>query len=102
MTYKFSVDGPVFNPCKWLFRAAMISSDNWIVPGYHISNPDFFEIPVDDCEAKSMHEVCNSAQYQKFRNAHLRGDTPSVCKPRDKSDEISNSTAVEITPRNNS
>lgn len=61
--------------CPWPFERTMITSDIRITPCCMISNPETYEIG-------SRYEITSweSLDYQNFRNLHLSGQIPEVCK----------------------
>jgi pyrroloquinoline quinone biosynthesis protein E len=65
--------------CQWPFERAYVSSDMRIVPCCMIGNPDVFQIgpAIDD---GSFTKVWQSDAYEEFRQAHLTGDIPKVCR----------------------
>lgn len=65
------------NLCPWPFERAYISSDKKIVPCCMIANPDTFNLGTLD---NGFRDMWNSQQYMKFREAHLSGKVPGVCK----------------------
>jgi len=65
------------NPCSWPFERAYISSDKRVVPCCMIANPDTFNLGTLNIGFK---DIWNSPQYMKFREAHLCGKVPNVCK----------------------
>lgn len=65
------------NPCPWPFERAYISSDKKVVPCCMIANPDTFNLGTLD---SGFEDIWNSPQYCKFREAHLNGKVPHVCK----------------------
>jgi len=62
--------------CPWPFERAYISSDLRIVPCCMIANPEVFELG----DARDFTAQWNSADYEEFRQAHLDGRIPKVCK----------------------
>lgn len=65
------------NPCPWPFERAYISSDKKVVPCCMIANPDTFNLGTLD---SSFGDIWNSPRYMQFREAHLSGKIPSVCR----------------------
>ena len=76
VTDKYTVDRSE-NLCPWPFERAYISSDLRVVPCCIIGNPDVSE--VGDA-GQSFSDVWSGDNFRKFRQAHLDGDIPSVCK----------------------
>ena len=70
------------NICPWPFSRLYISSDNRVVPCCIIGNPDIYEF--ENCENISISEkikkIWDSNDMNEFREAHLRGEIPEVCK----------------------
>ena len=65
--------------CQWPFERAYVGSDMRVVPCCMIGNPDVFEIGAG-MRGKSFTEVWQSKEYDDFRQAHLKGDIPQVCR----------------------
>ena len=74
-TGKYSTKSPD-KLCPWPFERAFISSDSRIVPCCVIGNPEV----ADFGSAIELSEIWNSKVYKDFRNRHLSGDIPSMCK----------------------
>lgn len=66
--------------CPWPFERAYVSSDMRVVPCCMIGNPDVYEIGAPLSETNSFTDVWQSQVYEDFRNAHLKGDIPKVCR----------------------
>lgn len=65
--------------CPWPFERSYISSDLRVVPCCMIGNPDVLEI--DSLAQKgSFSHIWFGENYRKFREAHLSGDLPKVCR----------------------
>ena len=64
--------------CPWPFERAVVTSDLRTVPCCTIGNPDAYEIGRD--LKKSFTELWASKEYKEFRQAHLDGQIPDVCK----------------------
>ena len=64
--------------CAWPFERAMVTSDMRIVPCCTISNPDAFEIGRGG--AKDFAATWFGDEYRDFRQAHLDGNLPEVCR----------------------
>lgn len=62
--------------CPWPFERAVVTSDMRATPCCMIGNPDAYEIR----GGKSFGEIWNGAEYRAFREAHLQGKIPGVCK----------------------
>lgn len=69
---KYSKD----NLCPWPFERAYISSDKKVVPCCMIGNPDIFSFG----EIKNFADVWNGKEYIEFRQKHILGDIPNICK----------------------
>jgi len=65
--------------CPWPFERAYVSSDMRIVPCCMIGNPDVYQIG-GDISGSGFSEVWQSKAYDDFRQAHLNGDIPKVCR----------------------
>ena len=72
---KFSVNS-IEKRCMWPFERAVKSSDLRTVPCCMIGNPDTFEL----APGQSTVEAWNSQDYKSFRQSHLDGKIPSVCR----------------------
>ncbi|MBI4445905.1 MAG: radical SAM protein [Acidobacteria bacterium] len=75
ITEKYSTVSPQ-KICPWPFERAYISSDLRTVPCCTIGNPDAYELAV----GQSFSQAWTSAEYKDFRQAHLRGEIPKVCR----------------------
>ncbi|MBM3437398.1 MAG: radical SAM protein [Bacteroidetes bacterium] len=65
------------NPCFWPFSRAFISSDKKVVPCCMIANPDTFNFgSLED----GFEAIWYSQRYVEFREAHLNGGIPDVCR----------------------
>ena len=62
--------------CPWPFERAFVSSDSRVVPCCVIANPDNFELN----GAKGFAGIWKGSDYKSFRQAHLGGAIPDVCK----------------------
>ncbi len=62
--------------CPWPFERAYVSSDMRVVPCCMIANPEAADLG----DARQFSEVWKGAVYQKFREAHLSGNIPKVCR----------------------
>jgi MoaA/NifB/PqqE/SkfB family radical SAM enzyme len=62
--------------CPWPFERAVVTSDLRTVPCCMIGDPDAYEIG----KGKSFLKNWSSEEYRAFRQAHLDGDIPQVCK----------------------
>jgi MoaA/NifB/PqqE/SkfB family radical SAM enzyme len=75
VTQKYSTKNPA-SVCPWPFERSFVSSDSRVCPCCMIANPDVFEFTHD----KSFSETWDSLEYGRFRQAHLDGEIPDVCK----------------------
>jgi len=64
--------------CPWPFERTMVTSDMRVVPCCTISNPDSFEIKNQG--GLIFNETWFGEEYRSFRQAHLDGDVPQVCR----------------------
>ncbi len=64
--------------CSWPFERAVITSDLRTVPCCMIGDPDSFEIGRGS--GKGFLELWKGEEYKKFREAHLSGSIPQICK----------------------
>ena len=62
--------------CPWPFECAVVSSDMRTVPCCTIGNPDSYQLR----RGKEFSAVWNSGDYVKFRETHLKGEIPSICR----------------------
>jgi MoaA/NifB/PqqE/SkfB family radical SAM enzyme len=58
------------NLCPWPFHRAVVTSDSRVVPCCMIGDPDAFEIKGG----------WHGEEYRAFRQAHIDGNIPAVCK----------------------
>lgn len=72
---KFDTDAPE-HLCPWPFERAVVTSDSRTVPCCMIANPDKFEIG----RGQSFGQAWAGEDYRAFRQAHLDGKIPAVCK----------------------
>ena len=72
---KYEISSPELL-CQWPFERSYVSSDNRVVPCCMIADPDTFEIK----SSGSFVETWKSDEYAEFRNSHLSGNIPQVCK----------------------
>lgn len=75
ITAKYGTDSPK-RLCQWPFERAYVSSDLRIVPCCKIGNPEVSDLG----DAKDFTAQWNSPAYQEFRQAHLEGRVPEVCR----------------------
>jgi len=67
--------------CPWPFERIYLTSDLRLVPCCMIGDPDTFELtPRDFSKEMNLEKAWNSYDYQEFREQHLRGDIPQVCR----------------------
>jgi len=62
--------------CSWPFNRPYISCDLRVVPCCMIANPEIADLG----DAKDFKQVWNGPAYQAFRQAHLDGQIPKVCR----------------------
>ena len=65
------------NLCTWPFERAYVSSDSRVTPCCMIANPDALDMGRID---NGFTSVWRSEAYRKFRDDHLNGRPPSVCR----------------------
>lgn len=70
--------------CPWPFERAYMSSDNRVVPCCYIGNPDVYEFKKN---SDSFSDVWYGDDFKNFRQAHIDGNIPSVCKGCYKNDD---------------
>lgn len=76
ITSKYRTDSPE-KLCPWPFERAYLSSDMRVVPCCMIANPDSLDL--GDATG-GFSSVWFSDTYREFREAHLAGRIPAVCK----------------------
>ena len=64
------------NLCPWPFERAYISSDMKIVPCCMIANPEVANLG----DAENFTKEWNAEKYKLFRENHILGKTPKICK----------------------
>lgn len=64
------------NLCPWPFERAYVSSDLRIVPCCVLGNPQHADLG----DARALTEAWNSETWRQFRQAHLDGRIPEVCR----------------------
>ncbi|HRF57903.1 MAG TPA: radical SAM protein [Campylobacterales bacterium] len=64
------------NLCPWPFERVFVSSDKKAIPCCMIANPDIFSFG----EIGSFNDIWDGDKYIEFRQAHLSGNIPPVCK----------------------
>jgi len=74
-TDKYDTDKPE-HLCPWPFERGYISSDMRVVPCCILGNPDVAELG----PAENLTQTWQSKTWQDFRQAHLDGNIPDVCK----------------------
>lgn len=74
---KFSTASPK-TLCPWPFDRAVVTSDSRTVPCCMIGSPDAFEFGRGS--GKTFLENWQGGEYRAFRQAHLDGKVPQVCK----------------------
>lgn len=62
--------------CPWPFERAVVTSDSRTVPCCMIGDPDKFEI----AKGKTFLQAWKGEEYRAFRQAHLNGKIPQICK----------------------
>ena len=62
--------------CPWVFKRPYISCDLKVVPCAMIANPDVYSLG----SAVNMEDTWGSDRYVNFRQSHLYGDIPDMCK----------------------
>jgi MoaA/NifB/PqqE/SkfB family radical SAM enzyme len=72
---KYSTDKPE-SLCAWPFERAYIASDMRVVPCCMIANPDALEVG----DARDFKSVWNDEAMVEFRQAHLSGNIPQICR----------------------
>jgi MoaA/NifB/PqqE/SkfB family radical SAM enzyme len=70
------VPGNAEKLCPWPFERTYISSDMRVVPCCMIANPDVSDFG----DAREFKSIWNSDAYREFRQRHIDGDIPDVCR----------------------
>lgn len=63
--------------CPWPFERAYVASDGRVVPCCMIANPDVYQI---GRTGDSFGSIWQGSDYEQFRQAHLDGSLPTVCR----------------------
>jgi len=71
--YEYGVNAKL---CPWPFERSYIGSDSRVVPCCMVADPDTFEIK----GGKTFVEIWKSKNYSDFRQSHLDGSVPKICK----------------------
>jgi pyrroloquinoline quinone biosynthesis protein E len=64
--------------CPWPFQRAVVTSDLRTVPCCMVGDPNKFEIGRDS--GKGFTELWQGKEYEAFRQSHLDGAIPKICK----------------------
>jgi len=72
---KFSTRSPD-TLCPWPFERAFVSSDERVVPCCMIANPEVSDLG----DAKDFTTAWHGKVYEDFRQSHIEGRIPDVCK----------------------
>lgn len=80
-TDKYSTSTPD-RLCPWPFERAFVSSDLRVVPCCTIGNPDVAQIgaPLDRGDPQAFAGHWHGEEFAAFRQAHLDGRIPEICK----------------------
>jgi MoaA/NifB/PqqE/SkfB family radical SAM enzyme len=78
-TDKYRID-KVEHLCPWPFERAFVSSDLRVVPCCMIGNPDVHQIGSKLEDGQGFTATWMSADFSEFRQAHLDGRIPQVCR----------------------
>jgi len=62
--------------CSWPFERVVVSSDMRIVPCCMVANPEIYDLG----DAKILHKEWNSNSFKDFRQSHIDGELPNICK----------------------
>lgn len=62
--------------CPWPFERSFISSDMRVVPCCMISNPEIYDLG----DARKFNDIWNGNDLQKFRQDHIDGNLPDICR----------------------
>jgi len=65
------------NLCPWPFERSFISSDNYVLPCCMVSNPSIFNFGKRN---NDFTKIWKSKEYIKFRQSHIDGNIPDICK----------------------
>ncbi len=66
--------------CPWPFERSYIASDLRVVPCCMIGNPDEFELESGCDDGRSFADIWSGTAYRNFRQSHVDGNIPTVCK----------------------
>lgn len=64
------------NICFWPFERLLLSSDKYVVPCCLIADPSIYNFG----KYENFQELWNSEKLIEFREAHLSGNIPGICK----------------------
>lgn len=64
------------NLCPWPFERSLVSSDMRVVPCCMIGSPDAYEFG----HGEPLTELWQGEQYVKFRQDHIDGEIPAICR----------------------
>jgi MoaA/NifB/PqqE/SkfB family radical SAM enzyme len=78
-TDKYRTD-KVEHLCPWPFERAFVSSDLRVVPCCMIGNPEVYQIGSKLEDGQGFTATWMSADFSEFRQAHLDGRIPQVCR----------------------
>ena len=62
--------------CSWPFERVVVSSDMRIVPCCMVANPEIYDLG----DATKLEKEWNSESFTKFRQSHINGELPTICK----------------------
>ncbi len=75
ITRKYDASAPETR-CPWPFERSFVASDMRTSPCSMIANPDLYEIG----KTRDFSEVWLGTEYERFREMHISGDLPQVCR----------------------
>lgn len=72
--------GDVKTLCPWPFERAYIGSDMRVTPCCYIGNPDVYQIDGKIDETRTFKDIWVGKEFERFRQSHLEGNVPNICK----------------------
>ena len=76
---KYRLDSPE-HFCPWPFERAYVASDLRVVPCCYIGNPDVYQINGGLGPDRGFSEVWHGESFKAFRQAHIEGRLPEICR----------------------
>jgi MoaA/NifB/PqqE/SkfB family radical SAM enzyme len=76
---KYTTETPA-KLCPWPFERAYVSSDLRVVPCCFVGDPGVYEIGKGLREDGGFTSIWHGSEFRAFRQAHLQGQIPKVCR----------------------